>query len=41
MDFFEKVDLWKPLEAFGVVLTHFPIEEKLFRHGCTHNVHGH
>lgn len=41
MDFFEKVDLWKPLEAFSIVLTHFPIEEKLFRHGCTHNVHGH
>jgi len=41
MDFFEKVDLWRSHEQFGVIMTHIPIEEKFFRGKCTHNVHGH
>jgi calcineurin-like phosphoesterase family protein len=41
MNFFEKVALWYPIESFGYILTHIPIEKCFFRGRCTHNVHGH
>jgi len=42
MDFFERVHaVWHYNEEFGIVMTHLPIEQHLFRRNCTHNVHGH